>query len=100
MSVRSITRRQVIADAARAVPVAGLALLAARTAFAAGCADPDDSLRSSLHYTEASTDAQKICAACGFFTPGSGGGAACGNCNIFSGPANPKGHCDSWSAKS
>jgi len=98
MSARSISRRQVIADAARAVPVAGLALLAARKAFAAGCADPDDSLRSSLHYVEASPDAQKTCSACGFFTPGSGG--ACGDCKIFSGPANPKGRCDSWSAKS
>ena len=98
-SVRSLSRRRVIAGAAGLIPAAGLAPFAVRTAFAAGCADPSDSLRSSLHYAEASPDAQKTCSACGFFTPGSDA-AACGNCNIFSGPANPKGHCDSWSAKS
>lgn len=97
MSVSPISRRGVLAGAARLAPAIGLASLAARTAVAAACADPDDSLRSSLHYTEASPDAQKTCSACAFFTPDSGG---CGACKIFSGPANPKGRCDSWSAKS
>jgi hypothetical protein len=81
---------------ARLLPALGLVPLAARSAAAAACADPNDSLRSSLHYVEAFTDAGKTCSACSFFTPDA---ADCGNCKIFSGPANPKGHCDSWSAK-
>ena len=98
MSMLPISRRGVIAGAARLVPAVGLASLGARAAFAAACADPEDSLRASLHYVEASPDAAKSCAACAFFTPDSAGG--CGQCKIFTGPANPKGRCDSWSAKS
>jgi hypothetical protein len=66
-------------------------------ARAAACADPADSLRASLHYTEAGPDATMVCGTCGFFE---GDAKGCGNCKIFNGPANPKGHCDSWSAKS
>lgn len=86
-----------LAFSAKLVPAVGLIPLAARSAAAAACADPADSLRASLHYVETFTDATKDCAACGFFEAA---GDGCGNCKIFSGPANPKGHCDSWSAKS
>ncbi len=70
-----------------------------------GCANPEDmspsetSLREANHYVENSADAAKTCAACTFFTPGADG-AGCGTCQIYTGgPANPKGHCDSWAAK-
>jgi hypothetical protein len=67
------------------------------------CADPkamDNSqqgLRMSLNYTETSSDPSKTCSVCAFFQPNPDG---CGTCMIFSGPANAKGHCDSWAAKS
>ena len=98
MSVGPISRRGMLVGAAGLLPAVGLVALGARSAAAAACADPADSLRSSLQYVEASPDAQKTCGACGFFEPDAAGG--CGNCKIFSGPANPKGRCDSWSAKS
>ena len=86
-----------LAFSAKLVPAMGLIPLAARGASAAACADPADSLRSSLHYQEASTDPAKTCSVCAFFD---GTNATdCANCKIFSGPANPKGRCDSWSAK-
>jgi hypothetical protein len=59
--------------------------------------DMDDGLRKSLHYTEASPEAQKVCAGCSFFSAAGGGG--CGHCQIMNGPANVHGHCDSWSLK-
>jgi hypothetical protein len=97
MSARILTRRGMLVGGARLIPALGLVPLVARSAAAAACADPADSLRSSLHYVEAFPDAQKTCSGCAFFTPDAGD---CGNCKIFSGPANPKGHCDSWTAKS
>ena len=66
------------------------------------CADPSamdggqKGIRDSLHYTEASSDPTKTCLGCGFFQATANG---CGTCAIFSGPANAKGHCDSWSPK-
>lgn len=64
------------------------------------CADPkqldagQSSLRESLKYTEHSADPNKTCANCQLFEAK---GAGCGYCQIFMGPANSKGHCDSWS---
>ena len=98
MSMLPISRRGAIVGAIRLVPAAGLVSSAAGRAFAAACADPEDGLRKSLHYTEASPDAKQTCSGCAFFTADAGGG--CGSCKIFTGPANPKGRCDSWSAKS
>lgn len=97
MKSPNVTRRGLIAGSARLLPAVGLLPLAAR-AVAAECADPSDSLRMSLHYVEKFEDQAKSCSACGFFTAESDP-KACGNCKIFSGPANPAGHCDSWSAK-
>jgi hypothetical protein len=69
------------------------------------CANPEDmspsetSLRQANHYVEASADAAKNCSGCHFFTPGADA-AGCGTCQIYTGgPANPKGYCDSWAAK-
>ena len=66
------------------------------------CADPKQmdggqaSTRKSLNYTETSPDQSKTCSICAFFQATDGG---CGSCMIFNGPANSKGHCDSWAAK-
>ena len=71
----------------------------------ASCANPEAlapselSLRQSNHYVETSADTAKTCARCSFFTAGADA-AGCGTCQIYGGgPANPKGYCDSWAAK-
>jgi hypothetical protein len=85
--------------------VTGAALLGSARRTAASdkvCADSaklDDgqkSLRAALNYVEQSSDPSKSCTACGFFQPA---GDGCGTCQIFSGPANANGHCESWAAK-
>jgi hypothetical protein len=71
-----------------------------RAAAAESCVDPQsESLRSSLHYASVSPVPDQKCGACGFFTANEAK-AACGNCQIMSGPVDASGHCDSWSAKS
>jgi len=50
------------------------------------------------NYTEQSVDPSKTCSGCGFFTAGADP-LACGKCQIFKGPANPKGKCDDWAAR-
>lgn len=58
--------------------------------------DGERSSRRSLNYVEASPNPGQACADCAFFHAGGG----CGTCDMFNGgPVNPKGHCDSWSAK-
>lgn len=66
------------------------------------CADPDKlndeqlSLRTSLRYTERAPD-KETCAGCAFFKAEEN--SACGTCELFKGPVNPQGHCDSWSKR-
>lgn len=68
------------------------------------CADPnklsvaENSLRKANNYTEKSPDPAKTCSACVFMPP-LAAGATCGKCEIFIGPVNPAGHCDSFSAR-
>lgn len=97
------------------LPVAGVAVWtlsacgskgssAGSASTAAVCADPrqltaaENAQRQSFHYVEQSTDATKSCSGCAFFTA-SETGSGCGKCQVLVGPANPLGHCDSWSAK-
>ena len=102
--VSSISRRKLLERGVQ-ISVGGALVAAAGSAAAADkvCADPkamdsgQKSIRMSLNYTEMSPDQSKTCSMCGFFTPDNAG---CGTCMIFTGPANPHGHCDSWSAKS
>lgn len=68
------------------------------------CAGPnnltfsENSLRQASHYVEQSPDPAKDCTGCSFFSVGEGDGR-CGKCEIFIGPVNAKGYCDSWAAK-
>jgi hypothetical protein len=102
---KPISRRVVLTSIAQISFAGALAAAVTDTAIAAekACADPtamdsgQRSLRASLNYTERSADVAKTCSGCAFFQPSAD---ACGTCTIFSGPANPKGHCDSWSSKS
>jgi hypothetical protein len=52
--------------------------------------------RNSLHWTVKSTQPDKTCEKCNFFTATSGG---CGSCMILGGPTYAAGSCDSWTAK-
>ena len=93
-----VSRRKFVRRGMMLAPVIGAMSLMAKAGLAAeACADPTDSLRASLHYAEMSPDPTKSCSDCGFFDPDGENG--CGNCKIFNGPTNPKGHCDSWAAK-
>jgi hypothetical protein len=108
MADNKFTRRAVLRHGVQ-WPAAGMALWAlsacgdGRKAVVA-CADPnslsvaENGLRKDRHYVEESPDPTKTCSGCGFFKLDEGGGA-CGRCEIFQGPANAKGHCDSWAAK-
>jgi hypothetical protein len=64
------------------------------------CSDPtrlsdsENSLRTSLHYSEQAPEPDKACARCAFFNSAENG---CGICSLLKGPVNPHGHCDSWS---
>jgi hypothetical protein len=103
--VGPISRRNLLKNGALSLffGVAVASLVGRAAAADKACADPDKldsgatALRGSLNYVEAGTDPAKTCAACGFFAATAGG---CGSCQIFNGPVNSKGHCDSWSAKS
>jgi hypothetical protein len=50
------------------------------------------------NYTEKSPDPSKSCSGCRYFTTGAEP-SACGACEIFDGPANPKGKCNDWAAR-
>lgn len=103
MSEFNFARRKLLA---RGAALAGLAVFGASRAVAAGqaavCADPNTldsgqmSIRESLNYVEQSKDPTKVCSGCGFLKDIKGN---CGQCDIFTGPANVNGHCDSWGAK-
>jgi High potential iron-sulfur protein len=68
------------------------------------CANPsalsqaENQQRKLDNYTEKSLDPGKTCSRCRFFTAGAEP-TACGKCEIFNGPANPKGKCDDWAAR-
>ena len=101
---RPLLRRDLLKHLVSSI-VVGMAFagFAGRSASAEeACADPAklDSgaagLRASLNYVELAPDPAKTCAACAFFAAGAG---LCGSCQILNGPANSKGHCDSWGPK-
>ena len=102
-----LTRRLVLGRGLQ-LPVVGLAAWALsgceKAPKAQACAGPDTltsseaSLRDASHYVEAATDPAKVCTDCEFFQPGETG-SFCGKCTVLLGPANPRGHCDSWAAK-
>ena len=107
MTDSKLSRRTVLEQGVR-LPIAGAAVFALSACGddgpkVAACADPnvlsmaENSLRQSAHYVEKSPDAAKTCAVCSFFTAGEP--PPCGKCEIFQGPVNAGGHCDSWAKK-
>jgi nitrous oxide reductase len=97
MNGRTFTRRQLLAAAAM-TPLCGAFVEVGGATAETVCANPnfgDPDQRKSLHYVEASADPNKTCEGCMYFASQ----GRCGNCRILSGPVNPAGYCDSWSAK-
>jgi High potential iron-sulfur protein len=66
--------------------------------IADACVDPENGLKDSLHYQEASPSPDTVCAACAFFRADAGT-SHCGNCDLLHGSVNRGGHCDSWSKR-
>lgn len=102
----SLTRRTLLARACQ-VPAATLLVLTSGCVDkkrAASCADPtqlsdsDNSLRTSLQYTDHPPDPTKACGGCAYFQS-SGETTECGQCVILNGAVAVKGHCTSWTAK-
>lgn len=102
----SISRRKLLERGVQ-ISVGGAVVATAGTAVAAEaklCADPkamdggQKSIRMSLNYVEMAADPTMACGKCGFFAADAAN-AGCGQCMIFTGPANAMGHCDSWAPK-
>ncbi len=102
----TISRRKLLERGVQ-ISVGGALVAATGTAMAAEekvCADPkamdggQKSIRMSLNYVEVHTNQKESCGLCGFYTADAAN-AGCGACMIFTGPANAKGHCDSWAPK-
>jgi len=55
--------------------------------------------RKALKYVDQSADPARVCSGCRFFKQPAGG-AACGGCQILTGPITPTGYCSSWIARS
>jgi hypothetical protein len=103
MTVRLLSRRELMKRSAQLVIATSVAHQAASQAAENPCADPNNmdsgekSLRKSFNYVEASADPSQTCSICSFFKSSNG---ACGTCMMFNGgPANLRGHCDSWTRK-
>jgi hypothetical protein len=96
--MKTPTRRTVLHRGLQALSAfAVAALVTGRAGAAASCSDASsESLRASLNYKDTAPVPAQACSACVFFTAG----GKCGSCSIMSDKVDPKGHCDSWSAKS
>lgn len=106
LSRRALSRRTVVKLGVQVPAVgamAGLLTACGEEEMAILCADPNslsfsqNSLRQANKYVEVSKEAGKNCLNCAFFRAEEG--ASCGECDIFEGPANKDGYCESWSAK-
>ena len=108
-TIEKITRRSVLVRGVQ-VPAAGFVALTFGACgekesgiLAEVCADPDLlskgelSLRESLQYVEVYEDPDQACGKCTYFNADEN--SSCGHCQIFNGPANPNGHCTSWSLR-
>jgi hypothetical protein len=85
-------------------PAAALAFAAAcKKGAPASCDDksglaPDDvTVRSSLGYTDRSTDPAQLCIKCRQYVPAPSSDA-CGTCKIMKGPIHPNGTCRAFAA--
>ncbi len=96
-----ISRRRLLTQIAQ-ISI-GVVLVSSANAEDASCADlkklssDEVTARNSLHWTTKSTQPDKVCSGCNFFTATAG---ECGSCTILGGATYATGYCDSWTAKS
>jgi hypothetical protein len=64
----------------------------------AGLAPADVQMRTTLHYVDKSTMADKNCENCNFYKAAPANDQ-CGGCLLIKGTVHPKGNCDSWAKK-
>jgi hypothetical protein len=97
VSMKHMPRRELLRRGLTLIPLFSVApLVVSRADEAKSCVDhASESLRSSLHYKIVSTEPDKDCSRCGFFTVN--GTPSCGECAIMSGPVDATGWCESWS---
>ena len=94
---RNANRRTVLRRGVKMLVALSVAPLAVARAHAALCStEASESLRASLNYKDASPISTQTCSLCAFYEAA----GKCGSCSIMSDSVNPKGHCDSWAAKS
>lgn len=106
--MKRLTRRQLIArsTAAGFAVVSFSTLLSGCARSASACVDPDmlstgeRQMRQARQYVDASSHDDKQCRGCSFFKPGAAEAAACGDCEILSGPVSTGGHCNYWAKRS
>lgn len=55
-------------------------------------------MRSTLQYTDQSTEKNKNCANCALYTAPESG-SDCGGCLTITGPIHPEGYCTIWAAQ-
>lgn len=99
MTTKNVNRRQLLIGMAGGAAIIGVSACSKEVGLK--CATPDllstgeKAARDGRKYTEASKVEGQSCLNCEFFQSTE---AACGTCAIDSLPANPAGHCTSWSA--
>lgn len=95
--MQKLQRRELLLNAIGAASALPLLAMGKRVRAAElACVEPaSESLRNSLSYTDPGPNPAQRCGSCGFFE----GKAACGHCQIMSGPVSATGHCESWAAK-
>ena len=105
MTKTTLSRRQILERGIR------LALVGSTPILLNACSKPelhcedvsalsedDRALRSQLEYRDLSPYAEtKSCSKCAFYKAGKKN--ECGKCTLVKGPINPRGYCNSWSAK-
>lgn len=60
-----------------------------------GLTDQEVLVRESLGYVAVSPNPNQTCSNCRFYTKPAGG-EVCGGCQLFAGPVNAGGYCNSW----
>ncbi|MCB9594400.1 MAG: high-potential iron-sulfur protein [Sandaracinaceae bacterium] len=100
---RGVMKRALTVLGAAAVAPQLLAACGGEEAAGLSCTDTSGlaaaavTTRESQAYADSSSDPNKKCSACNFFTAGQAN--QCGSCSVIQGPINPNGTCNLWAAR-
>ena len=97
MSQPLLRRRYLIGGSALLAATALCACKRSETCPPAKLSAEDAKLRETMHYTDHSLDAAKLCNACQQYLPNTD--ADCGACKLLKGPIHPAGSCLLFTAK-